>query len=204
MKISTIYDNDIEKYEDITKIISEKLMQYYNIGLGASYIADILSFLKITIRTYLKNTYNKNYKVLIVFSDNNGRIVSIHNRNAIDIVKIRLSYSMLDDLLNGVENNSELLSKDIIEQLDTEISSSNGFKFNEYLDTQTEALAKVALIELREKFDIDFIRVALVDKTAWLKLATSSSVFGDYYKEYNHNNRKLFFKFLRFVISSLS
>lgn len=199
MKISTLYLNDISEYEDISEYIYNQISdKYYGVGVNSISISRLLSMLRKVLRTYIKLKYQKNITLIITIPRIDEKIISNDNINN-NIVKLRLSYDNVVNILNGTHTSIRQYIDEIIEQMDIELTSNNKFSFINYLTIQLPMLVDICSDELRMSYTSDILKDMIVKKDCWIKLSQQSSVFKDYYLAYmeTNNNKSLFYRFLK-------
>lgn len=204
MKISTLYLNDISEYEDISEYLYQQVKKYYGVGVNSISISRLISLFKKILKTYIKLKYQKNIKLIITIPKNDEKIVNNDDMNN-NIVKLRLSYNNVVNILNGIHTNLSGYVDEIIEQLDIELTSNNKFSFINYLTIQMDMLCDISINELKSTYETNLLKEMIVKKDCWIKLSQQSSIFKDYYISYmeNPNNKKLFFSFLRGLIQKI-
>jgi hypothetical protein len=199
MKISSLYLNDVSNYEDIVQYMTNTIMdKFYGIGKNSIAFTKLITFIKKSIKIYIRLKYQKNIKVIISFPTSDSKIVYHDNYSDTNLVRIRLQYDIINSILYGECNNLEEYISDIFEQLETEITNDNKFSFSEYLTIQMDSMVQIAKIEL----NINNNRDEIIKRENWLKFSLQSSVFNDYYKLYleSPSNKKLFYTFLKNLI----
>ena len=205
MKISSFYLNDISEYDDIvgylTNTITEK---FYGIGKNSISISRFMTFIKRALKSYIRIKYQKDINIIITLPTIDEKLIQ-HDTQNDNVVKLRLSYETVVSILIGEYETFNEYIEEIVEQLDTELTSNNKFSFIEYLTTQMPNMVDVALIELKSSFSDEYLRENIVKKDSWIKLSQESSVFKDYYLNYmeNTSNKKLFFTFLKNLVKRL-
>lgn len=204
MKISTLYLNDISEYEDISEYLYQQVKKYYGVGVNSISISRLISLFKKILKTYIKLKYQKNIKLIITIPKIDEKIVNNDDMNN-NIVKLRLSYNNVVNILNGIHTNLSGYVDEIIEQLDIELTSNNKFSFINYLTIQMDMLCDISINELKSTYETNLLKEMIVKKDSWIKLSQQSSIFKDYYISYmeNPNNKKLFFSFLRGLIQKI-
>lgn len=205
MKISSFYLNDLSDYNDIIEYLTKTIeSKFYGIGKNSISVSKFLSFLKKSIKCYIRLKYQKDINIIMTLPIIDEKLV-YHDKSNSDIMKIRLSPDKIYSILNGMYKEFDDYIIEIIEQLDTEITSSNTFSFNSYLVKQIDNMVDVALMELKSSYSDTFLKENIVNKECWLRLSQNSSVFKDYYIQYmeNSSNKKLFFTFLKNLVKKL-
>lgn len=205
MKVSSFYLNDISDYDDIieylTKTIEDK---FFSIGKNSISVSRFISFLKKAIKCYIRLKYQKDISIIMTLPSIDEKLI-YHDKKNDDIVKIRLSSDKIYGILDGNYTTFEDYIMEIIEQLDTELTSDCKFSFNSYLTTQLNNMVDVALMELKSTYSDEFLKNNIIKKESWIKLSQHSAVFKDYYIQYMENpkNKKLFFSFLKLLAVNL-
>lgn len=202
MKIESFYLNDISEYDDIAEYINSTIQdKFYGVGKNSISVTRLISFLKKALKIYIKLKYQNDINIIMTLPSIDKKIVSHDDGN----VRIRLSYEKISNILNGNYDNYIEYIQEIIDQLETEITSKNKFNFNEYLYKQLNGLIEVALLELKCKFSNEYLKENIIKKESWIKLAQASNVFNDYYMAYMNNskNKELFFNFLKLLAKKL-
>lgn len=202
MKISSFYLADISEYEDITNYICNIIWnKYYGVGVSSVSICRLMATLRKIIKTYVKLKYQKNISLITVISRFEEKLISNDSMND-GIVKLRISYDNVSDILNGKHQNLRAYIEEIIEQLETELTYNNKFSFTNYLSVQIDMLTEICLNELKLNYSDKELKEMIIKKDCWIKLSQQSSIFKDYYTSYmeNKNNKKLFFTFLRGLV----
>ena len=201
MKISSFYLNDISNYDDIVDYITDTIYKkFYGIGKNSIAISKLVTFIKKSIKTYIRLKYQKQLKVIITFPKSETRAVYQDDKLDSNLVRIRLNYDIISSILYGQYDAIKEYINELFEQLETEITDANKFSFSEYLTVQLNSMVEVAKIEI----NINKERDNIVKKENWIKYAQQSTVFNDYYKLYVESpaNKKLFFTFLKALVSS--
>ena len=199
MKVDAFYLNDISNYDDIVEYICSTIDEkFYGVGKNSIAISRIISFLKKSLKIYIKLKYQKDINIIMTLPSMDERIV-LHDIRNDDKVKIRLNYEKISNILNGQFPNLYDYIQEIVEQLETELTSNNKFSFTEYLTVQMEGLSNIALMELKGTFTSNFLKENIINKESWLKLSQNSTVFKDYYTAYmdSSKNKELFYAFLK-------
>ena len=205
MKIDAFYFNDLSDYDDILEYLCSSIeSKYYGVGKNSISISQFINFLKQVIKIYIKLKYNKNLTVVLTLQRIEEKLVS-NISDKPNQIRIRLSNDKIGDILNGTYPNFEDYIQELLDQLETEITSQNGFNFNEYLNIQVNGLVNIAMTELKASFSTEYLRENIIKKESWIKLAEKSSVFNDYYTAYmeNSNNKKMFYNFLKLLVNML-
>lgn len=205
MKIESFYLNDISNYDDIVEYINTTIdNKFYGVGKNSISISRLISFLKKSLKIYINLKYQKNLNIIMTLPSMDEKII-IHDIRNDDKVKIRLSYDKISSILNGEYEDYINYIQEIIDQLETEITSNNKFSFTEYLIVQLEGLSNMALAELRGVYSSEFLKENIVKKESWIKLSQSSNVFKDYYTAYmdNPKNKGLFYAFLKSLVKKI-
>lgn len=205
MKVDAFYLNDISNYDDIVEyIVSTIDEKFYGVGKNSIAISRIISFLKKSLKIYIKLKYQKDINIIMTLPSMDEKIV-LHDIRNDDKVKIRLNYEKITDILNGQFPNLYNFIQEIVEQLETELTSNNKFSFTEYLTTKIDGLSSMALAELRGNFSIDYLKENIINKESWLKLSQNSTVFKDYYTAYmdSSKNKELFYSFLKSLVKKI-
>ena len=205
MKVDAFYLNDISNYDDIVEyIVSTIDEKFYGVGKNSIAISRIISFLKKSLKIYIKLKYQKDINIIMTLPNMDERIV-LHDIRNDDKVKIRLNYEKITDILNGQFPYLYDFIQEIVEQLEIELTSNNKFSFTEYLTTKIDGLSSMALAELRGNFSIDYLKENIINKESWLKLSQNSTVFKDYYTAYmdSPKNKGLFYAFLKSLIKKI-
>lgn len=199
MKISSFYLNDISNYEDIVEYITDTIYnRFYGIGKNSIAITKLITFIKSSIKTYIRLKYQKQIRVIVTFPKSDTRMVYQDDNLDDKLVRIRLNYETVSSILLGQYEGIREYINELFDQLETEITNGNKFSFSEYLTVQMSSMVDVAKIEL----NIDKVREDIVKKDKWVKFAQQSTVFNDYYKLYleSPSNKKLFFTFLKSLV----
>lgn len=199
MKVDAFYLNDISNYDDIVEYICSTIdSKFYGIGKNSIAISRIISFLKKSLKIYIKLKYQKDINIIMTLPSMDERIV-LHDIRDDDRVKIRLNYEKISNILNGQFPNLYDYIQEIVEQLEIELTSNNKFSFTEYLTTKIDGLSNMALAELRGNFSTEYLKENIINKESWLKLSQNSTVFKDYYTAYmdSSKNKELFYTFLK-------
>jgi len=205
MKIESFYLNDISNYDDIVEYINTTIdTKFYGVGKNSISISRLISFLKKSLKIYINLKYQKNLNIIMTLPSMDEKII-IHDIRNDNKVKIRLSYDKISSILNGEYEDYINYIQEIIDQLETEITSNNKFSFTEYLIVQLEGLSNMALAELRGVYSSDFLKENIIKKESWIKLSQSSNVFKDYYTAYmdNPKNKGLFYTFLKSLVKKI-
>lgn len=199
MKISSFYLMDIDSYDDIiTKITDDIEKKFYGVGKNSISISHFISYLRNILHDYLKFKYKKDYKIILTIPKIDEKIV-IKEDVADNVIKIRLLKDKIDAILSGDYYDFENYINEIIDQLETELTSRKKFDFKEYLVIQLDGLVMVAQSELAPQFNKEFLLKALLNKEQWNTLSKSSAIFNEYYTAFmmSDNNKVLFANFLK-------
>jgi len=205
MKVDAFYLNDISNYDDIVEYISSTIYEkFYGVGKNSIAVSRLITFLKQALRIYIKLKYQKDIHIIMTLPTMDEKIV-LHDIRNDNRVKIRLSYEKITDILNGQFPGLYDFIQEIVEQLETELTSNSKFSFSEYLIVQLNGLSDIALAELRGNYSVGYLKNNIIKKESWIKLARCSNVFKDYYTSYmdSSKNKELFYKFLKLLIKKL-
>lgn len=205
MKVSSFYLNDLTDYNDIIEyLVSTIEDKFYGVGKNSISLSKFIHFIKKSLKCYIRLKYQKDINIIMTLPHIDEKLI-YHDKNNDNLVKIRLSSDKVYNILNGEYANFEDYVYEIIEQLDTEITTDGKFSFNSYLTTQLNNMVDVALMELKSAYSDEFLKNNIIKKESWIKLSQHSAVFKDYYIQYmeNPNNKKLFFTFLKLLAVNL-
>lgn len=205
MKVEAFYLNDISNYEDIIDYLTNTIdNKYYGVGKNSISISRLITFLKKAIKIYVRLKYQKDINIIMTLPTIDEKLV-INDTINNNLVKIRLNYDKISSILEGKFSDYQTYLEELLEQLETEITSNNKFSFTEYLTVQLTGLIDVAVLELKSNYSSSYLKHNLVNKASWIKLSQHSSVFRDYYNAYmdSPNNKKLFYTFLKGVVSKI-
>lgn len=199
MKISSFYLNDSANYEDVVEYITNTINEkFYGVGKNSIAFTRFVSFIKKSIKTYIRLKYQKQLKIIITFPKTETKMIYQDDYLDSNLVRIRMNYEIVSSILYGEYDDVKGYITELFDQLETEITNDNKFNFSEYLTIQLDSLVEIAKIEL----NINMVREDIVKKENWVKFSQQSSVFNDYYKIYmeSPSNKKLFFTFLKELI----
>lgn len=199
MKVDAFYLNDISNYDDIVEYICSTINEkFYGIGKNSISVSRLISFLKKSLKIYIKLKYQKDIHIIMTLPNMDEKIV-LHDIRNDDRVKIRLSYEKITNILNGRFPELYDYVQEIVEQLETELTSNSKFSFIEYLTVQLDGLSNIAIMELKGNFSSAFLKENIIKKESWLKLSQNSTIFKDYYTAYmdSSKNKELFYAFLK-------
>lgn len=201
MNIFNLYYNDIDKYYDYIEDLYNSISNnFYGKGINPQNISKLLFYIKKEIYKYLKTKYNKDYKIIITLIKDDNKIIKYDSLSD-DIIKIRLLYEKINNILKGSEISIIDYLKEIFDQLEVELESKKRFSFINYLIIQMKSLVELAYIELQFHYKPKDIESMIVDKTSWIILSNSSKVFKDYYMTYiQENNKKVFYCFIKLLL----
>ncbi len=206
MKVSSFYLNDISNYEDIVEYITDTIYhRFYGIGKNSIALTKLITFIKSSIKTYIRLKYQKQLKVIVTFPKSETRMVYQDDKADSNLVRIRLNYDIVSSILLGQYDDIRDYINDLFEQLETEITDDNKFSFSEYLMVQIDSMVEIAKMELKASFSLDYLKEHIIKKDSWIKLSQESSVFKDYYTAYMNSasNKRLFFTFLKKLAQTL-
>lgn len=201
MNIFNLYYNDIDKYYDYIEDLYNSISNnFYGKGINPQNISKLLFYIKKEIYKYLKTKYNKDYKIIITLIKDDNKIIKYDSLSD-DIIKIRLLYEKINNILKGSEISIIDYLKEIFDQLEVELESKKRFSFINYLIIQMKSLVELAYIELQFHYKPKDIESMIIDKTSWIILSNSSKVFKDYYMTYiQENNKKVFYCFIKLLL----
>ena len=198
MKISSFYLMNIDDYNDIiVKITNDIEEKFYGVGKSSLSIGHFISYLREVLFNYLKLKYHKNYKVILTLPKIDEKL-AIKEDCTDDVIKINLNRDKIIGILTGDYYDYEDYVNEIIDQVETELTSIKKFNFKDYLVIQLDGLALVAQNEL-SKLDKEYVLKALLDKKEWLNLSKSSAIFNEYYNALlmSDENKVIFARFLK-------
>lgn len=198
MKISSFYLMNIDDYNDIivkiTKDIEEK---FYGIGKSSLSIGHFISYLREVLFNYLKLKYKKNYKVILTLPTIDEKL-AYKEDYADNVIRIKLNRDKIVSILEGDYYEYDDYINEIIDQVETELTSRKKFNLKDYLVIQMDGLVIVAQNEL-SKLDKEYVLKAILDKKEWNTLTKTSAIFNEYYNAHLlcEENKVIFARFLK-------
>lgn len=199
MKVSSFYYNDISKYENFLEKFSEEVCdKFYGTGYNSLNIGRFIHFMRTEITKYIDINFHKKICLKILFPKNEQPFIEKNVIEDKEEIKVYLSYDIVKAILNGNYEDYEDYLSMIIEQIDTNIETTNN-EFNNYLTIQMKNLSILCYGELSQTYSKTFLEHNIKKPDAWIKLARQSSIFNDYYNYYKQDKKAHKNDFLRFL-----